>query len=208
MLSPGYWEERYGSAERVWSGQPNPQLVAIAGELAPGTALDVGCGEGADAIWLAAHGWRVTGVDRSRTALDRAARHATEAGVKVNWQQADVTAWEPPAEQYDLVSAQYLHLPRPAREALHRRLAAAVRPGGTLLLVGHHPADLRTPIRRPRLVHLAYEAEELAAALDPAEWEVTTSAPQRQITQDGRQITVTDAVLRAVRRPAGSVGGG
>src|SRR5690606_29820124 len=205
-LSREHWEERYGSGERVWSGKPNPQLVATAADLPPGTALDVGAGEGADAIWLASRGWNVTGVDVSQAALDRAARHAAEAGVEITWQQADVTEWEPPPAQFDLVSVQYLHLPRPAREALCRRLAAAVRPGGTLLVVGHHPADLARPVRRPRLRHRMCTAEEIATVLDPSEWDITTSAPQRKTTQDGQEITLTDAVLRAVRRRGPTVG--
>jgi thioredoxin reductase/protein-L-isoaspartate O-methyltransferase len=219
VLSRDYWEERYGSGKQVWSGRANPQLVATAADLSPttassgtassgtassGTALDVGSGEGADAIWLAARGWQVTGIDVSQAALDRAARHAADAGVDVTWRQADITAWEPAPAQYDLVSAQYVHLPRPAREALHRRLAAAVRPGGTLLIVGHHPADLEVvTLRRPRLPHLMFTAEQIATVLDPAEWDITTSAPQRPATdQDGQPITLTDAVLRAVRRVA------
>jgi thioredoxin reductase/2-polyprenyl-3-methyl-5-hydroxy-6-metoxy-1,4-benzoquinol methylase len=202
VLSRDHWEQRYGSATPVWSGKPNPQVVATAADLPPGTALDVGSGEGADSIWLASRGWKVTGVDLSQAALDRAARHAAEAGVDVTWQQADVTAWEPEPAQFDLVSAQYLHLPRPARDALYRRLAAAVRPGGTLLIVGHHPADLATTVRRPRLAHLMYRAEEVATVLDPSAWDITTSAPERPTTQDGERITLTDAVLRAVRRVA------
>src|SRR5690606_21511442 len=108
MLSRDFWEERYGSGGRLWSGKPNPQLVATAADLPPGTALDVGTGEGADAIWLASRGWTVTGVDVSQAALDRAARHATEAGVEVTWQQADATKWDPAPAQFDLVSAQYV----------------------------------------------------------------------------------------------------
>jgi thioredoxin reductase/SAM-dependent methyltransferase len=203
MLSREFWEERYGSAERVWSGNPNPRLVAAAADLPPGTALDVGSGEGADAIWLAARGWQVTGIDLSQVALDRAARHAAAAEVKVTWRQADVASWDPAPEQFDLVSVQYVHLPAPARDALHRRLAAAVRPGGTLLIVGHHPADLETTIKRPRLPHLMFTAEHLAAVLDPSEWEIHVSAPTRPHTDhDGQEVIITDAVLRAVRRPA------
>ncbi|HEY7489416.1 MAG TPA: methyltransferase domain-containing protein [Streptosporangiaceae bacterium] len=200
VLSQDYWEERYGSGKRVWSGNPNPQLVATAADLPPGTALDIGCGEGADSIWLASRGWKVTGVDVSQVALDRSARHAAEAGVDVTWRQADVTAWDPAPAQFDLVTAQYVHLPRPAREALHRRLAAAVRPGGTLLIVGHHPADLEQAIQRPRLPHLMFTAEQIATVLDPSAWDITASAPERSITQDGQKITLTDAVLRAIRR--------
>jgi thioredoxin reductase/SAM-dependent methyltransferase len=202
MLSRDFWEERYGSAERVWSGNPNPQLVATAADLPPRTALDVGSGEGADAIWLAARGWQVTGVDVSQVALDRAAGHAAAAGVDVTWHQADVTSWDPAPAQFDLVSAQYVHLPAPARDALHRRLAAAVRPGGTLLIVGHHPADLETAIKRPRLPHLMFTAEQIATVLDPSEWDIHPSAPTRPHTDhDGQEIIITDAVLRAVRRP-------
>lgn len=199
VLSPDYWEERYGSEERVWSGNANPHLVDTAADLPAGTALDVGSGEGADAIWLASRGWKVTAVDVSQVALDRAARHAAAAGMEVTWQQADITAWDPAPAQFDLVSAQYVHLPRPAREALYRRLAAAVRPGGTLLIVGHHPADLDTPVRRPRLPHLMFTAEQVATVLDPSEWDITSSAPERRVNQEGQEITLTDAVLRAVR---------
>lgn len=199
VSSREHWEQRYGSEERVWSGEPNPQLVATAADLQPGTALDVGCGEGADSIWLASRGWTVTGVDVSQAALDRAARQAADAGVHITWQQADVTAWDPAPAQFDLVTVQYLHLPKPVRDALHRRLAAAVRPGGTLLIVGHHPADLDTPVRRPRLPHLMFTAEQIAAVLDPAQWDITTAAAERRVNQEGQKITVTDAVLRAVR---------
>lgn len=204
VLSQDYWEEQYASGKR-WSGNPNPQVVATAADLPPGTALDAGSGEGADSVWLASRGWQVTGVDMSKAALDRAALHAAESGVDVTWEQADVTAWDPAPAQFDLVSAQYLQLPAPARDALIRRLAAAVRPGGTLLVVGHHPADLEIPtLRRPRLPHLMYTAEQIATVLDPSEWDITASAPERPATDpDGQQITLTDAVLRAVRHAAG-----
>lgn len=202
MLSGAYWEERYGSGKKVWSGDPNPQLVASVTGLPPGTALDVGCGEGADSIWLASRDWDVTGVDLAQAGLDRAAQHASDAGVDVTWQRADVTTWETAPAQFDLVSAQYLHLPRPTRDPLYRRLAAAVRPGGTLLIVGHHPADLDVAtLKRPRFPHMMYTAEDTATVLDPAMWDITTSAVERPGTDpDGQPITLTDAVMRAVRR--------
>jgi thioredoxin reductase/protein-L-isoaspartate O-methyltransferase len=205
VMSRDYWEERYGSGKRVWSGKPSPHVVATATDLAPGTALDVGSGEGADSIWLAAHGWKVTGVDMAQAALDRAATHAAEAGVDVTWRQADVMTSDPAEEQYDLVSVQFLQLPGPARDDLNRRLAAAVRPGGTLLVVGHHPADLEiTTLRRPRLPHLMFTAEEAATVLDPSTWDITATAAKRPATDpDGQPITLTDAVLRAVRRADG-----
>lgn len=202
VLSGDYWEERYASGKRVWSGEPNPHVAATADDLPPGTALDVGAGEGGDSVWLASRGWKVVGVDRAQAALDRAVGHAADAGVEVTWQQADVTRWEPGEAQFDLVSAQYLQLPRATREAVFRRLAAAVRPGGTLLVVGHHPADLEVPsLRRPRLPHLMFTAEQIATVLDPSVWDISATAPERPATgPDGAPITLTDAVLRAVRR--------
>jgi SAM-dependent methyltransferase len=205
MFTAEFWDERYRSAEKTWSGNPNPRLVAVASALTPGAALDVGCGEGADAIWLAEQGWRVTGVDVSTVALDRAARAARSAGPpfaeRITWQQADVLAWTPAPDQYDLVSAQFMHLPRAELQALHRRLAAAVRPGGTLLIVGHHPSDLEAIPRPAHLAALLYPAEQMATTLDPAEWEIDATNPGRPFTDpDGNPVTLHDAVLRAVRR--------
>src|SRR4051794_28076387 len=94
QLTARFWDERYGSADRIWSGKPNPQLVAVAADLEPGTALDAGSGEGADAHWLAAHGWRVTALDVSAVALERAAAHGPPE-VAITWQQADLTVWRP-----------------------------------------------------------------------------------------------------------------
>jgi SAM-dependent methyltransferase len=206
LWSEDFWNERYGSANRIWSGNPNPQLVTHATELPVGTALDVGCGEGADAIWLAARGWQVTGTDVSTVALGRAAEQAAELGAEVAgrivWQQADMLAWTPPPRQFDLVSAQFIHPPVDVRDALHRQLAAAVRPGGTLLIVGHHPSDLETTIGRPNLPDLLFTAEEVAAALPPDDWDlVVVAAPARQTTDPvGQPVTIHDAVLKAVRR--------
>ncbi|MEN3356784.1 MAG: hypothetical protein V7637_766 [Mycobacteriales bacterium] len=206
VFTQAFWDERYGSTDRVWSGQPNPHLVATATDLAPATALDVGSGEGADVIWLAGRGWQVTGVDVSAVALEHAAHRATEAGEqiadRITWQHADVMTWDPAPAQYDLVSAQFIHLPRAALESLHRRLAAAVRPGGTLLIVGHHPSDLETTMGRPNHPELMFTADQIAATLDPDDWPtiVAAAAPRQAVDPDGRSITIHDALLRAVRR--------
>jgi hypothetical protein len=198
-----YWDDRY-SGEPVWSGNPNPLLVRYAAELTPGTALDMGSGEGADVIWLATRGWTVSGADISPVALRRSAQAAAQAGPaiagRITWQQADLLSWAPPPGQFDLVSAQFIHLPRHERESLHRRLAAAVRPGGTLLVVSHHPSDLGTG-HRPDLPDMFATGEEMATVLDPAEWIIETGQPQRQATfPDGETYIIHDAVLRAVRR--------
>jgi SAM-dependent methyltransferase len=203
-----FWDERYGSADRLWSGRPNSQLVAQASGLTPGDALDVGSGEGADAIWLAARGWTVTAVDVSSVALSRGASQAMAAGAqiaaRITWWQEDVLSWGPEADSFDLVSAQYMHLPGPALQTLHVRLAAAVRPGGTLLVVGHHPDDLHANVGRTGRPEMFWSAEEVAARLDPAAWEVVlAAAADRPATDlDGQPVTVRDTVLRATRRSA------
>ena len=207
IVTREFWDARYGSVAQVWSGNPNARLVEHVAELAPGTALDVGCGEGADAIWMASRGWRVTGVDVSTVALDRAAARAAEAGPelagRITWQQADVLTWDPAPLQFDLVSAHFVHLPSPARASLHRRLAAAVRPGGILLIVGHHPSDLETSVHRWNLPDFFFTADQVAATLEPDDWQiVVASAPERQVLDpDGRPVTIRDAVLMARRRP-------
>ncbi|MEQ4304277.1 bifunctional NAD(P)/FAD-dependent oxidoreductase/class I SAM-dependent methyltransferase [Plantactinospora sp. B6F1] len=211
MFERDAWEERYRARPAIWSGRPNPQLVAEAADLAPGRALDVGSGEGADAIWLAERGWRVTGVDISTTALGRAAAHASAAGAEVagriEWLHADLRE-QPPAEgRYDLVSAQYMHLPGEARRELFARLAAAVAPGGTLLIVGHHPSDLRTSAHRMHFPEMMYTAEEIASGLDPSTWTVLTVDARSRPAADpeGHPGEVSDAVLVA-RRRAGQSG--
>jgi SAM-dependent methyltransferase len=206
VMDEAFLDERYRSSSALWSGNPNPQLVTEAADLAPGAALDVGCGEGADAIWLAQRGWRVTAVDLSGVALERSTAHALEAGVEVaeriDWLHADLTGWMPGAATYDLVSAQFMHLPKDPREALFRRLAASVSPGGTLLIVGHHPSDLQTTVPRPPAPELFFTAADVAAMLDPHEWETIVSEARARPTldPDGRTVTIHDAVLRGQRQ--------
>jgi hypothetical protein len=139
----------------------------------------------------------VTAVDFAATALARGAEHAPE----VEWVQADLTAWTPPA-RFDLVSAQFLHLPSAQRVPLFARLADAVAPGGTLLLVGHDSSDTATGAHRPPQPDLFFTADEVAVGLDPAEWEVVVaeSRPRTATHPDGGEMTVHDAVLRALRR--------
>ncbi|MET8320885.1 bifunctional NAD(P)/FAD-dependent oxidoreductase/class I SAM-dependent methyltransferase [Micromonospora sp. NPDC005189] len=198
------WEERYQSRPAVWSGRPNPQLVAEVADLAPGRALDVGSGEGADAVWLAERGWRVTAVDISATALGRASEHADAAGVgdRIEFTHADLRDKPPAEEAYDLVSAQFMHLPSVQRQELFARLAAAVAPGGVLLIVGHHPSDLWTSARRMHMPDMMYTAEDVAAALDPSRWEVLAAEarPRPATDPNDQNITLHDAVLLARRR--------
>lgn len=199
-----FWDERYATHEHLWSGRPNAQLVAHAEDLRPGRALDVGCGEGGDAIWLARQGWTVTGTDISPVALGRAADHATRAGstiaARTQWREVDLFADAfQPFDGCELVSSQYLHMPAPVRDRALERLAAAVLPGGHLLVVSHHPSDLNIPGLRPNVPDMFYAATELADRLDPSRWEILAAdAPSRSETgPDGAPVTVHDAVLHA-----------
>jgi SAM-dependent methyltransferase len=197
-----FWEEHYLGHERVWSGRPNPVLVDVVGPLPPGMALDLGCGEGGDAVWLAAQGWRVTAADVSATALGRAAERAEAEGVaeRVDFQRHDLE-FTFPEGAFDLVSAQYLHSPVEfPRVRVLQRAARAVAPGGLLLVVDHASvpphswADPDTRFPTPE--------EALSAIdLDAAEWRTERmGAPERQATVHGDQ-TVTDIVV-ALRRLA------
>jgi SAM-dependent methyltransferase len=138
-----YWDARYAGHDQMWSGQPNGALVAEAAGLPPGHALDVGCGEGADAIWLAARGWQVTAVEVSGVALERAAAHAGQAGVTVRWVHAGIEDAELPRGSFDLVSAQYPALLRTPGALAEHALLDAVAPGGLLLLVHHAGFETR-----------------------------------------------------------------
>ena len=150
LFEPAGWEERYDGPDQVWSGNPNPQLVAEASRLTPGTALDVGCGEGGDVVWLAQQGWRVTGADFSANGLARAARHAEEAGVAAacDWWQVDARTFAADGRSFDLVTTHFLHPPDGGMVEVTRRLATAVAPGGHLLVVGHAPSDAFTHLAR------------------------------------------------------------
>jgi SAM-dependent methyltransferase len=169
----------------------------------PGTALDAGCGEGADAIWLAERGWRVTAIDIASTALDRARAVDVPAQVAegIVWQQGDLVVTPPPAATFDLVSSHFMQMEPDALATFVRGIAAAVKPAGTLLIVGHHPSDLLTTARRPRAPGVLYAAEDVVALLDPNEWDIVVCAarPRPASDPDNNPITVHDTVLRAKR---------
>jgi len=196
-----YWDNRYRSLGRSWSGNVNAALERELDGAPAGTALDLGCGEGGDALWLARQGWRVTAVDISPTALAIGAGEQ-QPGDDITWIAADLAVWQPP-ERYDLVSACFLHseVELPRVEIL-RRAAGAVAPGGSLLVVGHFGdhghAQLALPGPDDVRVSLFAEGSELAAD----DWTVATSAlvGRTATFPDGTTRPVVDSVLRLVRR--------
>ena len=201
--SERFWEAHYGAHERVWSGRANAHLVDIAGNRPPGSALDLGCAEGADAIWLAGRGWRVTAVDVSATALQRASTHAVEAGVedRIVFQRHDL-AHTFPTGVYDLVSAQYLQSPVEfPRDRVLQAAARSVAPGGLLLVVTHASIAPWSWNQDPDTRFPTPDEELAALTLSPNQWRTEmAAAPARQaIGPGGQSATVIDNVI-AVRR--------
>lgn len=206
--SAEYWDERYQERQQLWSGEPNGPLVVEVSALEPGRALDVGCGEGGDAIWLARRGWRVTAMDISQVALDRAAEAAkTAPALEITWVRASLTETAPEAGAYDLVSAQYFPIAKQTGEAALRGLLAAVAPGGTLLIVGHDLKGWEHHHELPFDPADYYEPHDIAELLDDT-WtiQVDETRPRTRPAPEGTDH-VNDTVLRAVRRPAGASGG-
>ena len=205
------WDHRY-SGEQIWSGNPNGTLVAEAGGLTPGAALDVGAGEGGDAIWLAEQGWTVTASDISRRVLDRIEAPATQRGLALTCLHADANALHAyPAARFDLVSAQYASIPRtPDQRAVHSMLAA-VAPGGTLIVVGHDLEPMRQPLDIDKDSRLFdgdafVRVDDFAAALAASpEWQIDVC--ERRPRPPGAASAahhVDDVVLRAHRTSAAS----
>ncbi|GCE51422.1 thioredoxin reductase [Thermosporothrix hazakensis] len=198
-----FWEEFYRKQEQVWSGRANPVLVDIVESLPPGTALDLGCGEGGDAIWLARRGWRVTAVDVSLTALKRASDYAATVGVedRIDFQQHDL-AHSFPAGTFDLVSAQYFHAPIAfPRDRILQAAARAVAPGGLLLIVDHASFPFWSSHHNSHM-HFSTPEEVLAELkLSPESWRTERlETRQRQVLSPKRQSgTVADNII-AVRR--------
>jgi SAM-dependent methyltransferase len=159
------WNERYAAVERVWSVEPNMWLEEVARDLPPGRALDLACGEGRNAVWLAGRGWQVTAVDFSTIALDRG--RATSA--EVEWIDADVRAWTPPAAAFDLVAVVYLHLPPGERRPVLAGATAATAPGGTLVVIGHDRRNIAEGVGGPQVPEILLDPSDVAAELTGAD---------------------------------------
>ena len=194
------WDGRYADRQQLWSGQPNGALVTEVAGLTPGRVLDVGCGEGADAVWLARGGWDVTALEVSGLALQRAAGHARDAGVTVHFVHAELALAGLPAASFDLVSAQYPALLRTPDGASERALLEAVAPGGVLLLVHHAGMETRQA-QDSEFDPADYVWPSMIAALLDDDWEIELDEQRSRIVPDGGAGAhhVDDVVLRARR---------
>ena len=210
------WEERYAEADdAIWSGNPNEALVAVVSEITAGRVLDVGCGEGADVIWMAENGWDATGIDLSTTAIDRALGAAESRGASAEFAVADVSTWEPEDDNrrggFDLVTGSFLHTRLPdTREELLTRVAAHVAPGGALLLVSHATMPPWAAEHNEKFDHGMEHHHEpvspngdfaLLIGASPDRWEIELADTRtRQVTSpSGEPAELEDAILLARR---------
>lgn len=192
------WNRRYASVEHLWAAKPNRFLVAEVADLPPGRALDLACGEGQNAIWLATLGWQVTGVDYSDVAIEKARARAEREGAPVDFVCADLVEYMPDPATFDLVLLLYLHIPSGQRVGVHARASAAVAPGGTFLLLGHDLTNATDGVGGPSDRDLLYTANVIASELAGLEIEKATT-----VLRDvhGEERDAIDTLVRA-RRPA------
>jgi SAM-dependent methyltransferase len=193
------WDGRYGAADgQMWSGRPNGRLVVEVAELDAGRALDVGCGEGADAIWLAQRGWSVTAIDISDVAIARAREASEHLGVTVEWMCGDALATAWPADSFDLVSLQYPALPKAAGDAAMQTLLGAVRPGGVLLAVYHDlDHDHREHMKERGFDPADYVGVDDLIALLGDDFTIDVHAVAPRIDPPPNNPHIADVILRA-----------
>jgi len=192
------WDRRYAGSELLWTAQPNRFLVAEVSGLRPGRALDIACGEGRNAVWLAEQGWRVTGVDFSGVALAKARSLAGARGVDSEWLQADRVEHEPERGADDLASGLYLQVPAAERRTILLRAAAALAPGGVLLVVAHDSSNLEHGWGGPQDLAVLYTASDVTADLDGEGLEIERAETVGRLveTPDGEE-TALDLLVRA-----------
>ena len=197
-MTPDDWDRRYAEPRLVWSAEPNRFVVEELAALPPGRALDLACGEGRNALWLAGRGWDVTGVDFSGVAIAKAQAMAAGAGVTARFVRADLAGHVPAPASADLVLLAYLQVPEPLRTTVLERAAAALRPGGVLLWVAHDRSTLDGGHGGPRNPDVLSTPDGVAAALDGL---AVTRAEvvRRPVATDEGEAVALDTLVRAIR---------
>lgn len=202
MSDAAHWDERYATKEFVWTTDPNQFLPPEVDGLAVGRALDVACGEGRNAVWLATQGWTVTGVDFSEVGLAKGGSLAEANHVDVEWIRADVTTWEQP-EQFDLVVVFYLQIPGPQRRSAFGCAVRDLAPGGTLLIVGHDLVNLTEGVGGPQNPAVLYTPDDVRNdLLDAGVDDLVVDRAERvhrRVESDGEPVAAIDCLVRAHR---------
>jgi SAM-dependent methyltransferase len=198
-----FWEQLWVKTlrdhpDKVAQRPPNAHLVAAAQRLSPARALDAGCGHGAETLWLTTHGWQVTALDFSASALAHARSTAEALGpdirARITWLEGDLSVWTPPREQFELVVCLHVHVAGSVHEMV-RRMASGVAPGGALLMVGHHSIDPATGKPSAAAGQVQISLEDAVAVLDPHGWELVVAEEHpRVVAAPG-----VDAVILARR---------
>jgi SAM-dependent methyltransferase len=202
MMDRGDWDERYDEEGLLWTARPNRFLVEQIGGLAPGRALDVACGEGRNAVWLATQGWEARGIDFSAVGLAKAQTLAAEAGVQVDWIEADVLDCELESEHYDLITILYLQLPGAERTAVHRKYVAGLAPDGLLLIIAHDLENLTHGYGGPKEASVLFTPADVVDDLSGLGLAIEVAERvARPVATDGGERTAIDLLVRA-RRPA------
>jgi 2-polyprenyl-3-methyl-5-hydroxy-6-metoxy-1,4-benzoquinol methylase len=200
------WNARYSASELVWGVEPNRFVAAEAGDLPAGRALDLACGEGRNAIWLAQRGWRVIAADFADAAIEKGRKLAAGVGVEVDWRVDDVVTWVPPDRSFDLVLCSYLQLPPDERAVVFTNAAAAVAPGGTFLVVAHDTRNLTDGYGGPQEAPVLYRAADVVQFLDGFTI-VQAGEIVREVTRpDGTAAHAIDCLVRAQRSAASAAG--
>jgi SAM-dependent methyltransferase len=197
------WNERYRAADLVWGTEPNRFVAeALADRVPVGRALDLACGEGRNALWLAQRGWQVTAVDLSDVAIERARKLAAAEKLEVDWVCADLASYEPDPEAFALVVISYLQVPKDARRSVLSRAASALAPGGGLFMIGHARRNLTEGVGGPRDPAVLWDPDEIRAELDAAGFRVERCEEViRPVEGDGAVREAID-VLAEARRPS------
>lgn len=189
------WDERHATGAPIESAEPDPTLIEEVAGLRPGQALDLGAGDGRNAVWLAANGWRVMAVDFSVVGLERGRTLAEKRGVEIEWVLADLLEWAPPASAFDLVTLFFIHLPPEERRRVYMGAAAAVAPGGSLLIVGHDLMNLTEGAGGPQDPDVLFTPADLSA--DLRAFSVQRAETRRRSSAEG--IGPIDAVWCGVK---------
>lgn len=192
------WDARYAERQLVWGAEPNRFVVEELTDQPPGAALDLGAGEGRNALWLAGRGWRVTAVDFSAVAIDRGRALAATRDVIVHWVVADVREYRPPVGAFDAVLVAYLHVRPSERASVLERAAAALAPGGRILVIGHDESNLRDGVGGPQDPTVLYTPDAITAEL-PGLTVRRAERARRPVEVDGALRYALDTVVCAVR---------